>query len=73
MNRVELIIIARDSVTKALRDGTLVRPQLCEICNQPQQYERVLEGHHDDYTKALEVLWLCYPCHRNRHILTKGM
>lgn len=36
--------------------------QPCEQCGELQ-----VHGHHDDYTKPLEVRWLCPPCHRDWH------
>jgi hypothetical protein len=24
-------------------------------------------AHHEDYDKPLEVVWLCQPCHKQRH------
>lgn len=72
MNNVELSINAHIAVTKAIRDGDLIRPALCDLCGKPQQFGRVLEGHHDDYSKPLTVLWLRYPCHKQRHKQLKG-
>jgi len=52
---------ADKAVRKALRDGTLVR-QGCERCT----LKRRIEAHHDDYSKPLEVRWLCRFHHRQR-------
>lgn len=56
---------AANAVNNALRDGRLTKPNKCEDCGQP--YRRI-EGRHHDYTRPLEVTWLCKPCHAARHI-----
>jgi ribosomal protein S27AE len=43
----------------AVRKGRLVEPGTCEVCGSSGPLER----HHDDYTKPLEVRWLCVVCH----------
>lgn len=50
---------ARKEVTKAIRDGILI-PQPCEVCDYMKT-----DAHHDDYTKPLDVRWLC----RSHHVL----
>jgi len=52
---------ARTQVTQALQSGRLKRLP-CEICG-----ERKAHGHHDDYSKPLEVRWLCAKHHRELH------
>lgn len=47
---------AHQAVGRAIETGTLVR-QPCEVCGALQTH-----AHHDDYTKPLEVRWLC-PLH----------
>lgn len=37
--------------------------QLCEICNKHKAKHR----HHEDYTKPLEVIFVCIKCHNNLH------
>ena len=54
---------ARTAVGNAIRDGRLVKPDRCSECGD----SGVIHGHHEDYTKPLEVLWLCVPCHSARH------
>jgi len=56
---------ARTAVGNALRDGRLVR-QPCKICGNPES-----EAHHPDYSKPLEVVWLCKACHAAEHQKSK--
>jgi len=56
---------ARQAVYCALRNGKLAR-RPCEICgNQNSQ------AHHDDYSKPLDVRWLCLKHHREYHKMIK--
>lgn len=52
---------AQRAVHKAINNGTLVRGN-CEKCNKPNGH-----AHHNDYSKPLEVNWLCAKCHSNLH------
>lgn len=52
---------AHTAVARAIRCGELVR-QPCSRCNEPKSV-----AHHEDYDKPLEVVWLCQPCHKQRH------
>lgn len=53
---------AVNAVNNALRYGRLMR-KVCMICsNEPAQ------GHHPDYLKPLDVLWLCASCHKLHHM-----
>lgn len=52
---------ARTTVNRYIRLGYLSK-QPCELCG----YE-VVEAHHDDYTKPLEVRWLCRKHHAEHH------
>lgn len=51
---------ATDAVSNAIRDGRLVR-QPCECCGAWAQ------AHHDDYSKPLDVRWLCPKHHAEWH------
>lgn len=53
--------IANYTVSNAIRDGRLVRGP-CEVCGSSD-----VEAHHDDYTKPLDVRWLCFRHHRELH------
>jgi hypothetical protein len=52
---------AQSAVGHAIRDDRLVR-QSCEVCDDPRSH-----GHHRDYSKPLEVTWLCAICHSLVH------
>ena len=49
--------------SNAIRDGRLIQASNCSVCNSNEK----IEGHHDDYTKPLEVRWLCEACHKEWH------
>lgn len=51
----------RTHANVAQRRGQLV-PESCEQCRSPDA-----EKHHDDYTRPLDVRWLCRPCHLALH------
>jgi hypothetical protein len=52
-------IIFRNSI----RDKKIERKFICSICLSTKK----IEGHHDDYTKPLDVRWLCEACHKEWH------
>jgi hypothetical protein len=56
--------IAHIAVNNAVRDGVLTKPQTCSKCGKGNCR---IEGHHNDYSKPLEVLWLCNSCHKSLH------
>lgn len=51
-----------NKVSRAIKKGELVRLP-CEKCGEIKSY-----AHHEDYDKPLDVMWLCQPCHKKRHI-----
>lgn len=53
--------VAHSQVSKAVRNGGLVRQPCCR-CGETKTV-----AHHEDYDKPLEVVWLCQPCHKQRH------
>lgn len=50
-------------VGNAVRDGKIVNPGVYETCGSVVK----IEAHHDDYTKPLEVRWMCQMCHKQWH------
>ena len=53
---------ARNAVNNALRDGKIQKLP-CFICGE------IAEAHHPDYSRPLDVMWLCNSHHREVHAL----
>ena len=53
---------ARIAVGNALRDGKLQK-RPCKSCGSTAR----INAHHPDYSKPLEVVWLCSICHGAAH------
>lgn len=49
-------------VKRALQDGRLSKMP-CEVCGTTKR----IQGHHDDYSKPLDVRWLCVKHHAEHH------
>ena len=56
--------LARSRLHNAIRFGKIVRPDTCSNCNM----KGLIHAHHNDYSKPLEVEWLCHQCHFNKHL-----
>ena len=56
-----LVSFAYKILQKGRTNGTIL-PQPCAICHTEKT-----EGHHTDYKKPFEVVWLCQTHHRNAH------
>jgi hypothetical protein len=54
---------AYNAVYRALKAGRLERPDTCEIAGCRERPE----AHHDDYSKPLDVRWLCRQHHAAVH------
>jgi hypothetical protein len=46
-----------------INKGNIEKPTRCSSCNRKHK----LTAHHEDYSKPLDVEWLCYECHGKRH------
>ena len=53
--------MAHSAVARAIKAGSLVRSP-CIRCGESKSL-----AHHEDYDKPLDVMWLCQPCHKQRH------
>lgn len=51
---------AHTITSNAIRDGRLI-PQVCWVCGNKA------EAHHPDYSRPLEVVWLCKTHHEEVH------
>jgi hypothetical protein len=49
--------------SRAIRHGKLINPKICSVCNSTN----LIQAHHDDYTKPIDVRWLCLSCHFEWH------
>lgn len=56
-------------VRSAIESGTLVRPDSCNRCGQSPPKARDgrsrIHAHHHDYSRPLDVEWICAKCHRD--------
>jgi hypothetical protein len=55
---------AHNALNNALRAGK-VKKLPCEICGASGR----VSGHHKDYLKPLQVIWMCQRCHSRLHAL----
>jgi len=55
---------AWSAVGNALFSGEIEKPPYCELCGA---FDVKIHAHHEDYSKPLDVLWLCHDCHMGLH------
>ncbi len=60
---------AYGEVQKAKKAGLIVTPSACSRCGTT---EKAIHGHHDDYAKPLDLIYLCTSCHAFRHRQLRG-
>jgi len=60
---------ANSSVGNAVRDRRLFKPDIYSMCGMKPTR---LHGHHEDYSKPLEVIWVCSICHKKLHSKRRG-
>jgi DNA-binding transcriptional regulator YiaG len=54
---------ARSLFQRAMLRGEITRPETCSRCGARGR----IHGHHTDYSKPLDVVWLCSLCHGEAH------
>jgi len=62
-------VLAHKRVHYHVKVGNIKRPETCESCKEMCK----VQGHHDDYSKQLDVKWLCQTCHQARHLEQKAI
>lgn len=55
--------VAHEHVFYAVSTGKIKNPGVCSKCGALCHSE----AHHEDYSKPLEIVWLCDLCHKARH------
>ena len=63
-DEVLIRIKANSAINSALVAGNITRPNSCSSCAT----ECTPDGHHPDYSKPLDVIWLCRTCHTKAHL-----
>ncbi len=53
------LVAAWNKVSRAIRMGKIIAGTKCEKCGSVKK----IEGHHADYSKPLDLQWLCKKCH----------
>ena len=54
---------AQQAINRAVKSGKAQKPGVCQSCGA----KGPVQAHHDDYTKPLDVQWICASCHGRRH------
>jgi hypothetical protein len=67
---------AQNILEKAIRKHIVTRPQKCEKCGMSGIFNdgrSLIQAHHCDYNKPLDVMWLCQKCHHEWHCNNKAI
>ena len=54
---------AHTLLAHSIRSGKVKKPKKCSKCKR----KTMIHGHHKDYYKPLEVIWVCQICHKKLH------
>jgi len=55
---------AYSKVRRAVKSGELLRPESCPQCGE----KTIVDAHHEDYGKPLDVDWMCRKCHATLNV-----
>ena len=56
----------RKTLGYAVSSGKIFKPNKCKKCGKKFPKKKI-HGHHFNYSKPLEVFWLCQKCHYSLH------
>lgn len=56
-------VAAEQALSYAIKTRKIRKGTVCKRCNTLKR----IQAHHEDYSKPLEVIWLCVRCHGARH------
>jgi hypothetical protein len=56
-------LLAGSLLNYGIRIGMIEKPDKCSNCRKIKE----IQGHHSDYSKPLEVVWVCTECHAKLH------
>lgn len=56
-------ISAQQKCRRAIKTGKIIRPDNCSLCHIACKPH----AHHEDYSRPLDVIWLCSKCHNTHH------
>lgn len=62
--------LARAKLNNAVKNGLIKKPNICIYCKS--EVKRI-QAHHPDYTKPLDVQWVCGVCHYTLHLKQKTL
>lgn len=61
---------AQNLLERAVEKGIIQRKDVCESCGASgtmKDGRSLIQAHHLDYNKPLDVMWWCQPCHHDWH------
>lgn len=69
-NKNPALVKAHQKFSYAVRHGHLEKPTRCSM--RKPDCGHTIHGHHEDYSKPLDVVWLCDRCHNEVHLRKRG-
>lgn len=58
-------MLARRILQLAVYTGMVEKPEMCSQCGKHVDKNK-LHGHHTDYLRPVDVVWLCNDCHKEQ-------